>query len=65
MNEKKQFSINDVNKRYTLEDLQRAYVAGFAKHCELINEGMYEVHWALAEEGFENWVDAGYKSWRD
>lgn len=48
---------------YTLEDLQKAYIAGFSKYCELVNESMYDAHWARASEGFEKWVENGYKSW--
>jgi len=59
-----QCAIHDVSNSFTLEDLQRAYVAGFSKHCELVNENMYEAHWARANEGFEKWVENGYKSTR-
>jgi hypothetical protein len=58
--------VNDLNTSdvapgsYTLEDLKRAYTAGFSKHCELINENMYDAHWAWANKGFEKWVENGF-----
>ena len=61
----KKLRISDVSNSYNLDDLKRAYVAGFSKHCEMINEGMYDIHWKIANDGFEKWVENGYKSWRD
>ena len=38
-------------------DLEKAFVAGFAKSCQLRGENMYDGHWTWAKDGFREWFN--------
>lgn len=47
---------NKSSKSFSREDLEKAYIEGFTKHCELAKENMYDAHYELMKKEFAKWI---------
>ena len=48
-------------KKFNIEDVKKAYYAGFAKNSEIANERLNSWHWQQAKEAFKEWLEKEFK----
>lgn len=48
-------------KKINIEDVKKAYYAGFEKNSEIAGERLNSWHWQQAAEGFQQWLEKELK----